>query len=78
MLSGFLKNPQAKVMFFLAKPYIKRKIAWIHEQADWIREVILKTEYPEFYEVIVTTKGGKEWLKDLITDLTHTLKRIQG
>jgi len=77
-LAGFFKNPQAKVLYFMAKPYIRKKVEWIHEQAQWIRDTILKTEYPEFYDVIMNTEGGKEWLDQLITDLASTIKRGGG
>ena len=74
-LTGLFRNPQAKVLLHVARPFIKNKIEWIQEQSDWVRETIIKKEYPEFYTTIVNIEGGKEWFNTIITDLVNTLKR---
>lgn len=75
-LTGFLMQPQTRVLQTLAKPYIKARMEWIHKEAKWIREEILKEEYPGIYEAIMKTKGGKEWLDTLITDFVKTIKKM--
>jgi len=75
-LQGFLSQPQTKMLQILAKPFLKHKMEWIHRESEWIREEILKEEYADFYETIMETKGGKQWLDDLITDLTKYIKRL--
>ena len=75
-LTGFLAQPQTKMLQILAKPFLKYKMEWIHREAEWIREEIVKEEYPDFYGAIMETEGGKEWLDDLITDLTKYIKRL--
>ena len=74
-LTGLFRNPQAKVLLHIARPFIKNKIEWIQEQSDWVRETIIKKEYPEFYQAIMSIDGGKEWFNTIITDLVNTLKR---
>lgn len=73
-LRSFLSLPQTKVLQVLAKPYMKAKMTWIHQEAEWIREEILKEAYPYVYQAIMQTEGGKEWLDELIGDLTKTLR----
>lgn len=75
-LNRFLALPQTRVLQILAKPYIKAKMQWIHKEAEWIREAILKEEYPDFYEAIMETEGGKQWLDNLITDFFKMIKRL--
>lgn len=75
-LTTFLTQPQNQVLGTLMKPYIKAKMEWINQQAEWIREQILKDEYPAVYKAIMETEGGKEWLDELITDLTTTLRKL--
>ena len=75
LLSRFFGNPQAKILLHIARPLIKRKVEWIHEQSDWVREQIIAREYPEFYDVIMNTEGGKEWFDTMLTDIVNTLKR---
>jgi len=75
-LKSFLLNPQTRVLQILAKPYIKARMEWINEQAEWIREEIVKEEYPSLYDVIMETEGGKEWLDELINDLIKTLRKL--
>lgn len=75
-LKSFLLNPRTRVLQVLVKPYIKAKMDWINKEAKWIREEVLKEEYPGFYEVIMETEGGKEWLDELITDFVKTLRKM--
>lgn len=76
VLKSFLNQPQTKMLQVLAKPFLKAKLDWIHKEASWIREEILKEEYPQLYETIMEAKGGKEWLDQLITDLTKKLRPL--
>lgn len=76
VLRSFLVQPQTRVLQVLARPYIKARMEWIHEKAEWIREEIVKEEYPGFYTAIMETEGGKEWLDELITDFVTTLRKL--
>lgn len=74
VLKRFMNSPTTKVLQVMAKPYIRYKMEWIHEEAEWIREEILKNEYPDLYDAIIETEGGKEWLDDLINSFIRTIK----
>lgn len=76
VITSFLANPQTRILQILAKPYLKSKMEWINKEAEWIREAILKEEYPDVYEAIIETEGGKEWLDELITDFIKTLRKL--
>lgn len=74
-LTRFMQSPSTKVLQIMAKPYVRQKMQWIEGEAKWIREEILKEEYPAFYEAIMDTPGGKAWLDNLITDFMKIIKR---
>lgn len=74
-LKTFLMTPQTKVLQVLAKPFIRQKLSWINKEAEWVRETILKEEYPDVYDAIMKTEGGEKWLDELITDLMKYLRR---
>jgi len=76
VLSGFLSQPQTQLLQAMAKPFLKMKSEWLLKEASWIREEILKEEYPDFYGAIMSTTGGQEWLDTLITDVTKMLRRL--
>lgn len=78
ILKRFMDSPTTKILQTMAKPYIRYKMEWIHEEAEWIREQILKDEYPDLYEAIMETEGGKEWLDDLINSFISTIKGYIG
>lgn len=75
-LQCFLDLPQTKVLQTLAKPYARANMQWIYKEAEWIRETILKEEYPDIYDAIMEVQGGKEWLDNLITDFMKLIKRL--
>jgi len=74
-LDAFFNAPHIKAFTPLMKPYIKYNMQWIYREAKWIREKILKTEYPDFYNAIMETEGGKEWLDELINGFMKTIRR---
>jgi len=76
VLNSFLNSPQTKMLQILAKPFLKAKLDWVHKEASWVREEILKEEYPQLYEAIMETEGGQEWLDQLITDLMKKLRPL--
>lgn len=76
VLMEILKQPQTKPLQTIAKRFLKVKMNFIYEKASWLREVVFKEEYPEFYNAIMGAEGGEEWLDEFITDLTNTLKRF--
>ena len=78
VLKRFLDSPQTKVLQTLAKPFLRNKMTWIYEEADWIREELVKEEYPDLYNVVMETPGGKEWLDDLISSFIQTMKEYLG
>jgi len=75
-LTGFINLPQNKLLLALAKPFIRYNMQWIHKEAEWIREEILKQEYPDFYMAIMETEGGQQWLDQLINGLIKTIRRF--
>lgn len=76
VLQSFLVQPQTRVLQILAKPYLKKQMDWIHQEAEWIREQILKEEYPGIYEAIMQTEGGQQWLDELIEDFIRILRQL--
>jgi hypothetical protein len=73
-LDAFFTTPHVKALIPLMRPYIKYNMQWIYREAKWIREEILKTEYPDFYEAIMKTEGGNEWLDELINGFMKTIR----
>lgn len=73
-LTGFFKLPQTKLLQVMAKPIVRAKTSFIAQEIPWIRDEILRESYPDLYEAVMTTEGGREWLDDLLLDLTNTLK----
>jgi len=76
VLTKFLGSPQTKLLQIVAKPFLKAKLDWINKEASWVREEVLKEEYPQLYDAIMETDGGQEWLDNLLTDLTKRLRGI--
>lgn len=74
-LDAFFNTPQINALKPLMKPYIKYNMQWIYGEAKWIREEIMKKEYPDFYNAIMNTEGGKEWLDELINGFMKTIRR---
>lgn len=74
-LDAFFNAPHVKALTPLMKPYVRYNMQWIYREAEWIREEILKTEYPDFYNAIMDTEGGKEWLDQLINGFMKTIRR---
>lgn len=75
-LTTFLSLPQTQVLQALVKPYLKAKSEWLQKEAAWVREDVLKEEYPDIYNAIMATEGGQEWLDQLINDFMKTLRRL--
>lgn len=73
-LDGFFNSPHVKVLIPLMRPYIKYNMQWIYKEAKWIREAILKVEYPDFYNAIMKTEGGEAWLDGLIDGFMKTIR----
>jgi len=75
-LRNFFSAPQTKVLYTIARPYVRVKTDFILKEAEWIREAIMKEEYPDLYDVITKTQGGVEWLDDLIKAFVQIIRKI--
>jgi len=75
-LDRFLQFPQVKMLKLIAKPFLKHELQVIHEDASWIRENVLKQEYPDIYVAVMETEGGPKWLDQLIDDFLKTIKHL--
>jgi len=73
-LTGFLNQPQTKLLGVMARPILRLKTSFILQEIPWIREQILRESYPDLYEAVMETEGGQEWLDSLLLDLTNTLR----
>lgn len=76
-IDRFLKSSDPRILLIknLAKPFVRAKFETINEEASWIREQILKEDYPALYAAIMEREGGQEWLDQLIEDLFRSIKR---
>lgn len=74
-LDAFFNTPQIRVLFPILKPYLKYNMQWIFKEASWIREEVLKEEYPDIYTAIMETEGGKEWMDGLIGGFLKVVRR---
>lgn len=76
VIDRFLQFPRVKMLKPLVKPFLKRELQDIQEDASWIRENVLKQEYPDIYMAVMETEGGPKWLDQLIDDFLKTIKHL--
>jgi len=76
-IKSFFSTPQTRVLYGVARPYIQAKTEEILEGAEWIREEVLKEEYPLLYEAVAEEEGGKQWLDNLIKSFVQMVRRLR-
>lgn len=73
----FFNTPTTRVLKSIARPFIRAKTDLILKETQWIREDVLKEEYPFLYEAIMNEKGGKEWLDNLVKSFIQMVRRLR-
>jgi len=74
-LEAFFNEPRIRLILPLVKPFVRYNMDWIFKESKWIREDIIKTEYPDIYQAVMQTEGGEEWLDGLIGGFMKTVRR---